>query len=351
MTPDPEPPDPLIPPVVEAVAAGQVAAQAGETHGPTHTHCENCGTVLQGSFCHRCGQHDFDFNKSFGNVFHEALENFFHFDAKLFRNIITLLFRPGALPAEFNAGHRVAQMPPLRIYIFVSILFFFVSFAGGPPKTGDVIVNEKMNAKDRAELGPLLGQVKDEHPDKGAKIGQLQENLARVASPTAAKQDKKAKLADREEDSALGRLLQEKGQYAYEHQYDIAEAFIHAIPKMLLFCLPLFALYTRVLFRKAGQAYLQHLVVALHFHTFIFLWSLFRDGWAALADLVSHGLNDLILFAGGVWLTVYPVVMLRRLFADSWKRTILKTVALTLAYTCTLALAFATTALIIFATL
>ena len=124
---DPDMPDALS----EGVATDAVGAQATEAtkHSkPIHTHCENCGQELQGPFCHRCGQHDFDINRSFGHTFLEALENFFHFDTKLFRNLITLLFKPGRMTSAFNAGKRAAQVPPFRLYVFVSILFFFLTF-------------------------------------------------------------------------------------------------------------------------------------------------------------------------------------------------------------------------------
>uniref|UniRef100_UPI00404A33F3 DUF3667 domain-containing protein n=1 Tax=Cephaloticoccus sp. TaxID=1985742 RepID=UPI00404A33F3 len=102
--------------LTEGVAADAVGAQLGEKRGPHtagHTHCENCGTELKGPYCHRCGQHDFDINRSFTHTFLEALENFFHFDTKLFRNLIALLFQPGRMTAEFNAGKRASQVPPL----------------------------------------------------------------------------------------------------------------------------------------------------------------------------------------------------------------------------------------------
>jgi hypothetical protein len=114
----------------ENVLADQLETQAAEGAGhgaPVHTHCQNCGVPLSGPFCHRCGQQDLDFQRSFGHVVLEVLESFFHFDAKFFRNIATLVFQPGRLTAEFNAGRRASQMPPFRLYLFVSVLFFFLS--------------------------------------------------------------------------------------------------------------------------------------------------------------------------------------------------------------------------------
>lgn len=72
-------------------------------------------------------------------------------------------------------------------------------------------------------------------------------------------------------------LLGEQAKRALtpEGQQQMVVSFLAALPKMLLFCLPLFALYTRGIFRRSGQVYLQHLVLVLHFHTFIYLFVLF----------------------------------------------------------------------------
>jgi hypothetical protein len=354
---------------------------------PPHPRCQNCGTELRGHFCHECGQHDFEFHRSFGHVFLEALENFFHFDAKLFRTVVTLLFRPGLLTAEFNAGKRAAQMPPFRLYLFVSVLFFFISFLG----TGshDFNLNTRPSAEQRAmvrqaydsaltqidrEPGDpavkarterVIRRLKEanEQPDAGvvslADVGKLirdevRREEKREARPDAAAagpgagSDGPAFRLDGKDDTPFNRFLVEKGKYAFEHQAEFVEQFIHAVPKMLLVCLPFFALYTRVLFRKSGQVYLQHLVLSLHFHTFIFLWVLVRDGWASLAGLLSPGLGSVLMFGGTLWLVIYPFVMLRRLFGNSWPKTILKTALLWAAHTTTIGFGILVTAIVLF---
>jgi hypothetical protein len=351
----PEPPN-LPDPVTTVLAADQVAAQAGEPrhHGPTHTHCENCGTKLQGPFCHACGQHDFEFHRSFGHVLLEALENFFHFDAKFFRNIVTLLFRPGQLTADFNAGKRAAQMPPFRLYLFVSVLFFFLSFLSSghdasefaaPIITSEGKLDSSRSLEDAAKV--ISDELRKQAPPAPAQA-------ARARSP--ADQPHRQEIAPgvnltlhEKNDTALERFITEKGRQAFAHPRELKESFLHAIPRMLLFCLPLFAVITRVLFHGAGQVYLQHLVLALHFHTFIYLFLLFRSGWVGLADLAHLG--GWVSFASGLWLTLYPFLMFRRLFAGSWKSTIAKTLAFALAYALTLAAAFVCTLLVVFITM
>lgn len=367
---DSEPLD-LPPPLGEAVVADAVAAHATESPGhgqPVHTHCENCGTALNGPFCHRCGQHDFDYHRSFGHMFLDALENFFHFDAKLFRNVVTLLFYPGRLTAEFNAGKRAAQMPPLRFYVFVSLIFFLLVFANKNLPDPWVLdegdlkprIVSQINGQPAAPTDALLAAAQnltDESTGEGKRgAKELREVIAGLkeakAKAVAAKKaaGKKPIQLDGSENSTILHWIEEQGRSLSEpaRRKEVAEAFFHSLPKMLLFCLPFFALYTRFLFRKSGQVYLQHLVVALHFHTFVFLWLMFRDGWVFLAGLLGPGLAGWLRFACNLWLYLYPVLMLRRLFANSWKRTILKAFVLFIVYEVTLGLGFVVTALVVF---
>ena len=322
---DSEPPDLSNSPVVEAAAADAVVAQAAEPHHAghaRHTHCLNCGTALTGPYCSACGQHDLDFHQSFGHVVHEALENLFHFDAKLFRNILTLLFRPGRLSAEFNAGRRAAQMPPFRLYLFISVLFFFVSF---------------LDTHDVFNSPPSAEAVTDRKPS------------AEPGKP--GKQVLHLKVNDVEKPNALERFLMEKGHYAMAHQKEEEEAYLHGLPKMLLFCLPLMALYTRFLYRRSGQVYLQHLIIAVHYHTFVYLWWLVSSGWRELVGLQFPSLAGLLGFAAGVWMTLYPFIMLRRLFGQSWGLTIFKTLVLTAVYGLTIVLGLLVNAFIVFMTI
>ena len=54
------------------------------------------------------------------------------------------------------------------------------------------------------------------------------------------------------------------------------------------------------------------------------------------------------LFFCNAWLGLYPLLMLRRLFANAWRWTIIKTGLLGFAYLITLGLGFVATAIILF---
>ena len=80
---------------------------------------------MAGPFCAQCGQHAVDYRRSFGRVFLDALDSFLNWDSKFFATVGLLLVRPWRLTIDFLAGKRVRYVNPLRLYLLVSIIFFF----------------------------------------------------------------------------------------------------------------------------------------------------------------------------------------------------------------------------------
>lgn len=97
------------------------------SHDAVHASaCENCHTPLQGEFCHACGQSAHSPLRSFGHAVEEVFESFWHLDGRIFRTLRALL-SPGRLANEYLAGHRAPYVAPLRLFVIVSVLTFFVA--------------------------------------------------------------------------------------------------------------------------------------------------------------------------------------------------------------------------------
>lgn len=273
--------------------------------------CKNCGTSLEGPYCHKCGQHDFDFHQSFRHVLHEVLEDLFHFDGKFFKGIYDLLFRPGWLTNEFNAGRRARHMPPLRLYIFISLIYFLV-----PSSNVEPILDKETANEVKKELVNETKQLKKEKA-KQAKEG--------------------ARFVWNGREVELEETLKEK----MAHKDEIAEHFYHYIPKMILVCLPLFALLTRLVFWRGGLNYLQHLVLALHLHSFFFLFSLAKNGWVGLFSLVSSAAGNLLALGCNLYILAYLYFALRAVFGDGYsgKGIVLRSSAVAMGYSLVLMIA------------
>src|SRR3954471_20435869 len=89
------------------------------------TPCRNCGVPLQGQYCHACGQKAAHLDVSLRELVQEAIHEFAHLDdSKIVQTLKLLLFKPGELTAEFLRGRRSRYVPPIRLYLVCSLLFF-----------------------------------------------------------------------------------------------------------------------------------------------------------------------------------------------------------------------------------
>ncbi|SEL54541.1 Protein of unknown function [Pseudoxanthomonas sp. GM95] len=100
-------------------------------HTPAGDHaapaaCDNCATPLSGEFCPHCGQHAHNPLRSFSHAVEDVFESFWHLDGRIVRTLRDLLF-PGLLAARFLKGHRAPYVPPLRLFVVLSVLTFFVA--------------------------------------------------------------------------------------------------------------------------------------------------------------------------------------------------------------------------------
>src|ERR1700723_3691896 len=85
----------------------------------------NCGAALTGRYCANCGQTADVHVPSTRELFHEAIEGITHSDSRLWNSLKLLWFKPGKLTQEFVAGRRAAYLPPFRLYLVFSVIFFF----------------------------------------------------------------------------------------------------------------------------------------------------------------------------------------------------------------------------------
>ena len=88
--------------------------------------CMNCEVPLTGPYCHVCGQKDDDLRRPIWTFILEMLDTFFSSDSRFVKSVILLALVPGGLTRAFMEGRRSRYMPPFRLYIIVSVLFFLL---------------------------------------------------------------------------------------------------------------------------------------------------------------------------------------------------------------------------------
>lgn len=110
--------------------AVQIAASAIARQGRSLEKCANCMAPLVGPYCAICGQEQDAHRRTVKGLTHDFVKDVVNFDSRLLRTARALFFEPGELACAYRQGRTRPYVPPVRLYLFVSLLFFLIlSFA------------------------------------------------------------------------------------------------------------------------------------------------------------------------------------------------------------------------------
>ncbi len=163
-----------------AVIGRAVEPGHGETAGEGHGACANCGTALQGGFCHVCGQNA-HVHRSIGGIGHEIAHGVFHFEGKVWRTLPMLALKPGRLTRRYIHGERARFVSPMALFLFAVFLTFAVfETVGGPVRTGGNNINVSTAvplAQSRTDLADLLAE-REQAVKQGQPTAKLDRRIA-----------------------------------------------------------------------------------------------------------------------------------------------------------------------------
>lgn len=281
----------------------------------TDSDCLNCGYEVNLKFCGNCGQENLETKEHVGHMLTHAIGDYFHFDSKFIRTMKPLLLQPGFLTNEYNAGKRTTYLPAVRMYIFISIVFFIALSSNGQ-KTLNI------GSSDRA-----ASSLKELQETDQASLTASQKKVAKMRLENQRKD--KAKPRTAEEYAVSQKALPEAQRdsylnYYFKHkaldlknsesvQIAFKETLFHNLPKMMFLLLPLFAVILMLIFRKSGIFYAEHFIYALHLHSFLYLFLLIPIfiGWSIYWFVV-------------LGITYYIYKSLRAVYKNSMGKTIFK---------------------------
>jgi hypothetical protein len=118
------------------------------------------------------------------------------------------------------------------------------------------------------------------------------------------------------------------------------------IPAMMLCCIPLFAFILKILYVRQGRFYVEHLVYALHIHTFLYVSVIITSLAAMGANRTVPALEGWIIGLMTCAIVVQIFLSIRRVYQQNWFMTLLKFLFGGLVYCVVLFFAVATTALV-----
>ena len=366
------------------------AAAAPAPPAPAPRICQNCGAPLHGEYCSACGQPLKGMIRTLSSMLHDVADTIFNIDSRIFRTLGPLYFRPGYLTNEYFAGRRVRYVTPFRLYFFLSVLaFFVVQFTLSDVNMNNVVIDD--NGIGAAQTPAEVEKARDEIIAKYSKqadggAGQAIKNANRKAEQRLAylKRIEEAKTkgepppVDKSEDStdlnfndvpwdaqknpvhiawlpafannhlngAIGHAKDNLPRIRKDPKPFLLGAF-GMLAQVLFVLMPLFALLLKIFYIFKRRLYMEHLIVALHSHAFVFLSMLaltlagLARSWAAESAPMLAPLLRLLMIGMFCWLPIYLLLMQKKVYRQGWFFTTLKYGAIGICYTVMISLGIA----------
>jgi Protein of unknown function (DUF3667) len=324
------------------ISAEQSASQKPE--GEPGKVCLNCGTPLTGPYCSQCGQKDFPRRQDIGDFIINFISSFYSFESKFFKTFSYLLFRPGRIINDYNAGKRESYYHPARMYVFLSFVFFLILSFVPDDKMLDIKSDgQELSAEERRQVLDSVALSMDSLNFKFDKTdwGSDPKTLAEYDSlektkPEAARDGK----IERYFTEKMITLKQKNGQDDQQILKSFFESFVENIPRMIFLLLPIFALLLKLLYIRRDFYYSEHLVFSVVYYDFMYL----IGSIGLLCSFVSwlDWVSRVLMLVG----FFYFYKAMRKVYKQSRGKTILKFFLFhLLLFTC-LAFAFAGNAIV-----
>ena len=109
-----------------ASAGGLTTRQSADLAGEP---CQNCGTITGERYCPNCGQLAASFHRPIWSLVGETISDTLTLDGRLARTLPVLAFRPGRLTKNYISGKRARYVPPFRLFLLASLLFYLMLFS------------------------------------------------------------------------------------------------------------------------------------------------------------------------------------------------------------------------------
>lgn len=344
-------------------AEGLIDAEQGSGKKPVNENCLNCGTKLLDIYCHHCGQKDIPKRQTMRELIENFIGSFYSFESKFFRTVKFMLLRPGFLPLEYTAGRRESYYHPARAYVFISFVFFLLLFSL-PDKNADEDESRPMTTEEKVDLDKNLSKMKKQLGKVGidsiimdsviTKIEQAADttkdltfNNGKEKKIIGKKGGTNFSLSDtkyqslKEYDSIQNTLTESERDNWFMNKLnirsielnnkykgddggkrfgeDFGQAFLENFSKVLFYLLPIFALLLRVLYVRRDFYYSEHLVFSIYYYNFFYL--------AATIFLIASYIpyiGWLINTAIVLWMLAYLPIAMKKMYLQSWSKTILK---------------------------
>lgn len=337
--------------------AGAAAVEAAVLAGGKRTHCPNCGAEFAGPYCAHCGQERDTHRRTLGKLLGDFFEDILSFDSRILRTARALVSQPGELSCAFREGRTQAYVPPIRLYFFVTLLFFLILGFSGIAIVKLDVTTHTITTKDVAQIQKSVTTTMNKSSAKGShgstnfnfviggphgvKPGSIYPSISthffvpmdtepHPISPKVRKSINQMKSDFNRAKAAMAAKGKKPGfgDWIIDHITTTMAVLARNptavngplttwIPRALFLLLPIFAGLLALFHwgQRKEFFFVDHLVFSLNVHSFAFV-VLIAAVW--LAQVLSGGtVGWLALAAVGIYL----LLAMKRVYGQSWTRT------------------------------
>ncbi len=271
--------------------------------------CSNCNQRFEAHypFCPYCGQQAED-KLTIGVLFSNTISNYFSVDARFFRSFVPLMTKPGYLAKRFVQGQRLLYLHPAQMYLFISVVFFFLfSFISreqaeiidsdlkkGIERSRVVLDSIDQNKKDSLFEQRLLDSVIKNQNKLGLKDNDVKEldsiiqkersvkssifnmnfkqnTIDSMIEIGASDQAIYKKMGMKQQDGAFTKRFYKQALKFMKNKSggSVLQAFYDSVPIAMFILLPIFAFILKLFYGKKGS-FAHHLVFSFYFFAFLF---------------------------------------------------------------------------------
>lgn len=272
--------------------------------------CSNCIQQFESyyPFCPYCGQKAGN-QLTLNVLFNNTISNYFSVDARFFKSFIPLMVKPGYLPKQFITGRRLMYLHPAQMYLFISIIFFFLFSFVSREKVEDIDsaiikdieqshvlrdsikkssrnvtaiqypIKSGLNNKDQLimtdqqqkEVQELVEKVEKNSSNSIFNIAINEMEIDSMITAGASDEELYRKMGMKADDGYFTKRMYKQILKFFKTKSggSILQAFLDSIPLAMFILLPIFALILKLFYFNKGR-FVHHLVFTFYFFAFLF---------------------------------------------------------------------------------
>jgi len=307
-------------------------------HQVAHRTCKNCSTPVSGyTYCPACGQKSDTHVLSFREFMEELADGLLNMDSRVWRSLLPLALKPGKLTIKYLRGRRMYYLPPFRLYLILSLVFFLIP--GNNGNTGDNFGENFIEDDFNVVYRPVDQNVDGE--DKGELAEQLRQEVSEELAvartnntDTYSIRGGQCLLNGSSPGSLFTSMLRDACLKFTNDPQRFSQDVIDMVPVMMIVGIPLVAFFMFLVYAMSGRYYLEHIIFLLHTHAFFFLASILMALSSALGQrygFLTETMNWFRIITAW-YIPLYIFLAMLSVYNDSKVKTFFKGVFVLIGY-------------------